>query len=449
MSLLMLGIFQVVFGFAQGWKELGADSSALNANDKIWALCSDASGNIYAGGSFTDSTDKCYVAKWDGNSWIKLGPNALHFNGMDGQILALCVDSSRNVYAAGNFLNSTGHPYVAKWDGNSWTELGAGVDSLNASNTILTLKVDINSNVYAAGYFKNSAQYYYVAKWDGNIWSDLGGGINSPYSSETINDIELDAAGNVYAAGDFPAVLKWDGSSWTELGTGTNALNAYSIHDLTIDASNNIYATGFFYTNVPFVAKWDGTTWTELGAASNPINSYAIPHICNDPSGALYESIFIPNNSYVARWNGNFWDELGQGANALKAKSMIEALISDNTGNIYAAGYFTNDNDKYYVAKYEHQNIPNGVADVKKDWGLKLFPNPAINNLNLQMSADHPVLEISILDIYGRTIIEQKVGANKMRTSIEIDIKALSSGMYLINVLGKGISLSHKFEKIR
>jgi len=70
MKLIIYFILLIVPGFAQAqWIELGGFNT-LSANNTIFAMCSGPSGEIYAGGLFTNVNGKQFVAKWDGTSWI-------------------------------------------------------------------------------------------------------------------------------------------------------------------------------------------------------------------------------------------------------------------------------------------------------------------------------------------------------------------------------------------
>ncbi len=240
------------------WNELGVGANALHAISSINSICTDNAGNIYAAGSFTDSPSYMkgysYVAKWNGTAWSELGTgsNALNAN---YDIMSIVADRSGNIYAAGGFRHIPGgYCYVAKWDGTTWAELGPGVNSLNANHTIWTLHSDTSGNIYAGGFFTaGGSSDYYVAKWNGETWSELGTGSNRLNINEAIFSITTDIAGNVYAAGDFTDsngkayVTKWDGTSWSKLGNGRNGLNANGqIFSICSDLAGNIYAGGDF-----------------------------------------------------------------------------------------------------------------------------------------------------------------------------------------------------------
>ena len=57
--------------------------------------------------------------------------------------------------------------------------------------------------------------------------------------------------------------------------------------------------------------------------------------------------------SRVAKWDGSNWTEVGLATGGLQANSTIVSVISDASGNLYAAGYFTNSDGYAYVAKWD------------------------------------------------------------------------------------------------
>ncbi|OJV53792.1 MAG: hypothetical protein BGO31_02745 [Bacteroidetes bacterium 43-16] len=362
---------------AQNWAELGTGTNALNPNDGIMALATDAAGNIYAAGSFTNAAGKQYVAKWNGSFWAEMGTgsNALNANGW---IRSIAVDPSGNLYAAGDFVNTAGKQYVAKWNGSFWAEMGTGSNALNANGWIFSITTDASGNVYAAGVFSNTAGKRYVAKWNGTSWSEVGTGTNALDANNWIVNITTDPSGNLYATGFFTNaalknyLAKWNGTSWSEVGTGANALNpSDAINSIATDQAGNIYVAGYF-TNTAgkyYVAKWNGSSWSELGTGSNALNADGwLFALAKDPSGNLYAGGSFVNTAgkqYVAKWNGTSWAELGTGANALNANSNIVSIISDQAGAIYTTGAFTNSLGKRYVAKWSNSTVPVDSVDVR------------------------------------------------------------------------------------
>jgi hypothetical protein len=339
-------------------------------------------GNIYAAGNFYNNNLFPYVAKWNGSNWTELGGlSALSPNSI---IRCTASDNAGNIYAAGQFTNGTnsgnGHQYVAKFDGINWTELG-GFDALAANGIILDLCVDKFGKVYVAGNFTNPNGNHYVAIYNGNSWSELGG-TNGLAANGFIRTIDVDEVGNVYAAGSFTNsslkryIAKWDGNSWSELG-GANAMVSINndIYSVNCDLFGNVYAVGFFNVGVGYtVAHWNGSSWSLLG---NP---------------------------------------------ALSLLNVINHVFTDNLGNVYAAGNFTNTNNHYYVT-YLGNNLTAVEPLVNSTPGI--YPNPASHYLTLRL---HPNEHFEICDMLGHVLFadESKQEARTM------DVSNFAQGMYFV-----------------
>ena len=185
------------------WSALGSGMSyapgSYSGGAGVRALALDDGGNLYAGGRFNRAggVSANRIAKWDGSSWSALGSGigsaGTYYDGTS--VNALAIDSSGNVYAAGNFSTAGGGSAnrIAKWDGSSWSTLGSGM-----SSTVYALAVD-GSNLYAGGYFTTAGGVVVnrIAKWDGSSWSALGSGMGSTVYALAVN------GGNLYAGGSF------------------------------------------------------------------------------------------------------------------------------------------------------------------------------------------------------------------------------------------------------
>jgi len=442
---------------AQAWIELGVGPNALRANNTIWSLLADPSGNIYAAGGFTDSATyiegHSYVAKWNGSSWSTLGTDANALNA-NNAIYSIIQDISNNIYAAGNFVDNSGYQYVAKWNGTAWSELSG----LNATQPIYSLATDVAGNIYAAGSFTDAnfaSGHNYVAMWNGSSWKELGldsisllGGIGADSS---IYALAVDRAGYLYAGGAFTDtsgyhyVAKWNratlgGGSWAPLGTDTTALKANgSINAIITDTFGNVYVGGTFTDSFGYyyIAKWNGQNWTELSNPNpdsnqmnilGPINSLAL-----DSVGNVYAGGMIPDSNgnffFVIVWNGSqLLVANNNGSSPLDANASVFAMTSDKYGNIYAAGDFTDDSLYQYVAEFTG-NIPNGITTVA-DANLHIYPNPTSGLVFIQ--ADHlsGTTTIEVLDGLGRSLHSQSAEGATIQT--HLDLSAYTPGVYTL-----------------
>jgi hypothetical protein len=453
-KLLLTIIYLIAFTgmiHAQGWIELGTGINALDANNYISRICADSGGVIYAVGGFTDSlhdtNGNSYVAKWNGTNWSKVGSgtNALFNPG----IYSMCTDVNHNLYIAGGFTDINNYFYVAKWNGAEWSEVGIGSNALNANSLINTVCADPYGNIYAAGMFTDSladtSGHEYVAKWNGTTWSELGTGSNSLNANQYIKSIISDHSGNIYAAGSFfntsgyYYVAKWNGASWSELGAGSGALNANgNIWTIYADHSGNIYAGGFF-TDVSgnyYVAKWDGVSWSELGTGGNALHANdAILSICSDAMGNIFAggNFSIDGTINVAKWNGALWSPLGIDANALNANGAIFTICTDSNSNVYAAGQFDNSNSVIngheYVAMY-HQVATGFTEQTMCNDQLKISPLPAINIVSIAVSDNLIGTEYTIYNLVGKSLITGYL----LSANNSVDISGIPAGIYLLKL---------------
>ena len=91
-----------------------------------------------------------------------------------------------------------------------------------------------------------------------------------------------------------------------------------------------------------------------------------------------------------------------------------------------------------------------GISEFKKENGeVKLFPNPAKDNLNVSLS---PAIagqnEITVYDMTGRKILNSIVDCN-INSSLSFDISALENGVYLFSIKTKRETFTKRFSVIR
>ncbi len=317
-------------------------------NGLVYAIAFDTSGNLYAGGDFTDAGGIAVnrVAKWNGTAWSSLGA------GLDGTAFTLAIDTNNDLYAGGSFTTAGGSTvnYIAKWNGALWSGLGAGTN-----NTVRAITRDSSGNLYAGGWFTtaDATTVNYIAKWNGSSWSALGTGMNSRVSALT-----LDVSGTLYAGGIFTAasgtttnrIASWNGTTWSALGSGMN--NAVSA--LTLDTNGNLYAGGTFTavgsTTVNRISKWNGTSWSAIGGGMNlEVTALAVDSNDNLYAGGVFNTANGSTVNYAAKWNGTSWSAMGGGTSTI-----VYAVAVDTNDNFYAGGSFTSAGNLAvnYIAKW-------------------------------------------------------------------------------------------------
>jgi hypothetical protein len=439
MKKLVLILILVVCGIVSsaqpsGWTELGSGSNALNANGGIYSLCTDTAGNVYATGDFTNTSGKFYIARWDGVIWNAMNNNNNALN-ENYSITDICTDGV-NIYAVSSVCGRDDH--VAEFSSYNWDTLPSLL-SVNMKNLMIySICTDRSGNLYAAGALCDSSNKSCIVKWDtgASAWLEMPVSLQNYTLNGDVYSVCADGSGNVYASGSACDtggynVIKFDGVNWSWLGSGSNALNANGyISSLCTDAHGHVYAAGDF-TNEngnEYVAVWDGTRWSELGGSNSLKANYYIRSICTDGFGVVYAAGYFTNPSgdpYVACWDGVSWSELGSGSNALKANSGIYSVCADRNENIYAAGWFTDPSGSRYVAKY---HVVTGVNTLMNVNDFSIWPNPAKDIVVISVKNGLTIEDVVIYDQAGQKVFTGKPAKNTL------DVSNLPQGAYIVEV---------------
>jgi hypothetical protein len=137
--------------------------------------------------------------------------------------------------AGGGFgsIGGISNTSIAAWDGTQWVALGSGVDD-EVYALLPVPSASAGVDLIVAGYFENAGgvQATHVARWDGSSWSAMGAGLGNPGPLGGVRELEYldpDGAGpqpsRIVAAGDFyrgdgpGGVAYWTGEGWLQIGT--------------------------------------------------------------------------------------------------------------------------------------------------------------------------------------------------------------------------------------
>lgn len=288
--------------------------------------------SVYVGGSFTSVggvPGTAYIAKWDGSSWSSLGA------GTNGSVLALAV-SGDDLYVGGTFTNvglGISASRIAKWNGSKWSAMGAGIGGTVYSVAIL------NGTLIAGGSFTtadgNAASK--IAKWNGTSWSEFGLGVDGTVQAMVVSGNDLYVGGAFATAGGSVSaskIAKWDGSNWSALGAGVSA----TVYALAISGSD-LYAGGDFTTagsgSASRIAKWNGSTWSALGSGVGATVNAIVVSGSDVYAGGTFTTAGGSAASKVAKWDGTSWSTLGAGTNGtIFAMTLLGS-------NVYFGGAFT------------------------------------------------------------------------------------------------------------
>lgn len=225
--------------------------------------------DIIVGGGFRlASTPNANIARWDGSSWSQLGAAS-----PNGSVHGLALMPNGDLVAVGSFTNIGGvaASRAALWNGSSWSSLGSGVASTATAVALLP-----NGNLVVAGLFTQAGggAANHIAQWNGVSWSPLGTGLDAPaYGMAVLPNGDLIVSGIFTTAGGVAAngIARWDGSQWNALGAGVAQL----IEALAVLPGGDL-AVGTRATGAGSLLRWDGTNWPQLANVDNAISSLLV-----------------------------------------------------------------------------------------------------------------------------------------------------------------------------
>jgi len=335
------------------WRPLGA-----GFNNVVNACKALPGGGVVAGGYFSSAGQgrANQIAVWDGQSWTGLG------SGVDGEVGCVTLLPDGQVIAGGRFFNAGGTPVscIARWDGELWHDLDSGVSSSNYGPLVAALAVTPAGDLLVGGQFRyaGGVPANRVARWDGEVWSPLGAGITGDWGA--VYAITLAPGGEVFVGGEFQTagavnarnIARWDGTEWSALASGTTGTNTTGeVGALALLPDGGLVAGGSFTSAgsvaASRIARWDGSAWHALGSgvAPAPFGQVFVSALQVRTDGSLIVAgtfAFaggIPARN-IARWSSGTWSALEEGVSG----SVHDlALLSD--GSLAVVGRFSRVNN--------------------------------------------------------------------------------------------------------
>lgn len=219
------------------WVGVGSGITTSTGGGTVNALAVHDDGTgpaLYAAGDFvaTGISAARNIVKWDGVSWMPVG------TGIDSRVLDLAVFDDGNgpqLFACGWFTHagSTTTNGIARWDGSDWFAVGGGVDGCATEfcqPVVYGFGVfDDGSGdaLYVGGEFLRAGGVDApgVARWNGNTWSALGLGLDALTNVSVTGFASYDDGQGLgpalYVAGTFARAGEWPSSNiakWAPCG---------------------------------------------------------------------------------------------------------------------------------------------------------------------------------------------------------------------------------------
>ncbi|MFN7020984.1 MAG: GC-type dockerin domain-anchored protein [Phycisphaerales bacterium] len=269
------------------------------------------------------------IARWrSGTGWEQAdaGVPAGGFSVRDAAVHNF--GSGENLYAAG-FTFAFPQRYLARWTGTAWDF--SAITSLAGDFSLLGSVRSFDGDLYVAGSFQsvNGVPAVSIAKWDGSTWSALGAGltdaVNGPESVRVSSMVVHDdgtgpvliVSGRFTHAGGVPAenIAAWNGSSWAPVTTTPPAGNG------GFNASTMASYGGALYLGGSFL-QWDGKSAAGLTSLARPC--IPCPADFNNSGSVTVQDIFAFLTAY---FSGNAAADVN-GSGALTVQDIFAFLTA-------------------------------------------------------------------------------------------------------------------------
>lgn len=434
----------------------------------------DASGNFWllGGYGYDESNSGILNDIWKYNpstnkwTWIK-GDNAVEQAGIYG------------TKGIPNAANKPGARYVSSsWTdqiGNLWLFGGYGYDENNSGNLNDLWKYNPLTNewTWISGDKVIDQKGLYGTRGVPNAANKPG--------SRYVSNSWVDAFGELWLFG---------GYGYDTSGTGyLNDLWKYSVvtNEWTwVKGDNAVDHMGIYGTQgIPDTSNKSGARTGSVSWADGPGNLWLFggygydsssSGVLNDlwkissfglplPVHLLHFSGVLNNETVRLQWQA----EMETGFSHFNIQRSFDGINFMTVGKVNGAG--TSNNNDYNYDDNDLSNRPvqkvfyrlqlmdkNGYFNYSKilrfDWKqngstVTVFPNPAVNSLNLSFSqAKQGMVIISITDMKGVVVKKQTESLSAGRISLHMDVSILSPAGYIISVInGEGIVVQQKFIK--
>jgi hypothetical protein len=429
-------------------------------DDYVQKIKTDAGGNVIMTGYFYGDTQigqdrytsygsqDLFIAKFSTGgvflwSFRVGGPMADYITGLD-------LDQDQNIIIAGYFYNeisfgdttilasNSSDIYVAKFnpEGNLLWVTSAGGSS---SDQVRSASCDPDGNILVTGSF-----YYditlgdttlstlnpvgvFIAKYFPDGERDQVFQLNGTYLS-TENYIIADQEGDFYLSGNFSEQIFLGGSTFNagefnqdiyiakyDASCGLQwARNAYSassdqIIGIETDSNNNLYLTGHYLDTIRF---------------DQLIMPY---HLC---CGS--REIFIVKYSSTG--------DIQWGDSISGTRANVQSIAMSNQGELLLSGLFTEEvrMDPLKLSSFNgfqnyvtclHKGILSKVDQVDAIQNIKVFPNPASDQIRINYQSKSASLSYKVYNGSGSQVISGTIAAGE-----NINVSFLSAGQYLLQL---------------
>jgi len=468
-------------------------------NDLAYAIALDASGDVYATGSFMGTVDfdpgegvanldglgLAFILKLDASGnyiWAKKLDSDAFAGNSTGYSIA--TDAANNVYSIGRFVGTvdfdpgsaitsftspgagTGQIYISKLDASGnfvWAkQMGGDYDDYG-----LSIVLDAQANVYSTGHFSDVADFdpgtgvfnlttlagmneIFISKLNSNgefLWAKQMGGA----SHDRGQAITLDALWNVITTGYFKGTADFDPGAGT---ANEVAIGGKHIFISKLDASGNFVWVKHIGTATSVDNEGNAVATDANGNIY--VTGYFNANTDFDPgAGTAFSNSNGNDDIFILKLNASgdyMWHQKIGGTTWDSGKS----IVVDDLENIYTTGFFkkTADfdpgesvfnmttsnagNGDVFISKLSQRTTAVSLWKNDKSVEMNVYPNPFATQTSIVFSEVQRNTTIRIVDVMGREIRSFQFSGDRLT----VDKGNMKKGIYFIQAIDAATNIS-------
>ena len=421
-------------------------------------------------------TSDIFIEKLDSNGnfvWVKQMKSNINAIG-NNQGMGIKTDAHGNIYTIGTYSDSvdinpslgiqylvsqTKEMYFLKLDADGNFIWAKSLEKVSIGNHLgidaIAMALDMNNNILATGFSHDSIDYdpgigtainyksgIFIEKIDSNgnfVWVKM---LETNRNGNLSSDINIDLQGNVYTSGVINDSLDFDPSLSNYVINPKNNGSLFFLQKLdrlgnfiwVVSTSNpTIFANGTIpnSTALNFYNHRIYTTGRFIGTVDfDP--SLSNSNTLNNPSS--YNDIFIQTLICYPTYDTIIKKRYGP--------YTLNGITYDTSGtyNQYLNNHYGCDS----IIVIKLTISPFGINDISNSYKINIFPNPVANTLTVQ--SDFSINKIELTNIVGQHI---NVPLKLMATNIyQIDVSEITIGFYILKTYDfNGNTYTSKFIK--
>ena len=419
---------------------------------------------------------------WSGTSWIQKGAD-IDGNASNDQFGgAISMPDANTIavgaeYAVPGMFSLVGHVRIFSWNGSAWVQKGSDIEGNDGGIGLALSMPDANTIAIGSESFRVSSTnidpgHVRVYTWNGSSWvqkgTDLigdtivttggwyliGESVNMP-NSNTLAIAGSDRLGNNPIG--HVRIYNWTGTSWIQKGQGIEGepeISTISGRPISMPDGNTIAigapsnAGNGFESGHVRIYQWNGSFWGQKGTdidGEAPENGSGKSVSMPDPNTVAIGAPFNFNSNdksghvRIYIWNGASWIQKGIDIDGEHQPSLFGWSVSmPDANHVAIGGPFNNYNGQGsgHVRVYSFSSL----SLDELTYQLTLYPNPAVNDLNISLLGNVIDNDYTIIDLMGKVVLK----GNLIEGNNLIDVSMLPIGVYqvqLTNGIGKFFSI--------